>query len=68
MRASSSALTRADAPASEGVRRELLRDENVHFAGYQMPHPLVHELKLRIADRIEVLANPDGSSRVLATA
>ncbi|MEO9240696.1 MAG: SMC family ATPase [Jatrophihabitantaceae bacterium] len=28
----------------------------------------VHELKLRIADRIEVRSNPDGSSRVLATA
>ena len=30
------------------LRMQLLRDRNVRFVGYKMPHPLVHRLDLKI--------------------
>lgn len=31
--------------------RELIADENVLFVGYQIPHPLMHEMKVRVSPR-----------------
>ncbi|CAI6355323.1 unnamed protein product [Macrosiphum euphorbiae] len=30
------------------IRNQLLRDPNVLFAGYKLPHPLEHKFELRI--------------------
>ena len=30
------------------VRMQLLRDPNVRFAGYMLPHPLIHKFDLKI--------------------
>jgi len=30
------------------VRMELLANENVYFAGYKVPHPLIHEVVLKV--------------------
>lgn len=33
---------------STAAKRELLRDRNVLFAGYKMPHPLEHKIEVKI--------------------
>eukprot|EP00568_Trieres_chinensis_P004994 CAMPEP_0183296804 /NCGR_PEP_ID=MMETSP0160_2-20130417/4241_1 /TAXON_ID=2839 ORGANISM="Odontella Sinensis, Strain Grunow 1884" /NCGR_SAMPLE_ID=MMETSP0160_2 /ASSEMBLY_ACC=CAM_ASM_000250 /LENGTH=127 /DNA_ID=CAMNT_0025458479 /DNA_START=106 /DNA_END=489 /DNA_ORIENTATION=- len=30
------------------LRMQLLRDPSVRFAGYMMPHPLIHKLRLKV--------------------
>ncbi len=42
--------------------RQLLRDSNVLFSGYQHPHPLVHDIIVRVqtndaSSPVEALAN-----------
>jgi DNA-directed RNA polymerase II subunit RPB11 len=44
------------------VYRQLLRDSNVIFSGYQHPHPLVHDIYVRVqtndnATPVEALVN-----------
>lgn len=39
---------REDHTLGNMVRMQLLRDENVKFAGYQIPHPLEHQLYVRV--------------------
>ena len=35
-------------PPSSHIHRQLLRDPQVLFAGYKMPHPLEHKFVLRV--------------------
>ena len=42
--------------------RQLLRDPNVTFSGYQHPHPLIHDITVRVqtndaSSPVEALAN-----------
>mmetsp|Transcript_2968 Transcript_2968/g.3380 ORF Transcript_2968/g.3380 Transcript_2968/m.3380 type:complete len:128 (-) Transcript_2968:292-675(-) len=41
------------------VRMQLLRDPNVRFAGYKIPHPLVHQIDLKIQTISSTLAPID---------
>ncbi|CAK4086091.1 unnamed protein product [Aphanomyces euteiches] len=41
-------ILREDHTVANLVRMQLLRDKNVTFAGYQHPHPLVNDIKIRI--------------------
>lgn len=39
---------REDHTLGNMVRSQLLQDEHVRFAGYQIPHPLEHQLHVRV--------------------
>ncbi|RHY08433.1 hypothetical protein DYB36_003093 [Aphanomyces astaci] len=41
-------ILREDHTVANLIRMQLLRDKNVTFAGYQHPHPLVNDVKVRI--------------------
>lgn len=44
------------------MNRQLLRDPNVTFSGYRHPHPLIHDITVRVqtndaSSPVEALAN-----------
>ncbi|DAZ93898.1 TPA: hypothetical protein N0F65_004745 [Lagenidium giganteum] len=55
-------ILREDHTIGNLVRMQLLRDPNVTFSGYQHPHPLVHDITVRVqtndaSSPVEALAN-----------
>ena len=38
----------ADALRVLGLSSQLLKDADVHFSGYKMPHPLFHKVEVRV--------------------
>lgn len=57
-------LLREDHTVGNLLRMQLLREENVLFAGYKHPHPLVNDIEIRIQTKG---ANP-GPIDTLSTA
>jgi DNA-directed RNA polymerase II subunit RPB11 len=52
-------LNKEDHTVGNLIRMQLLRDSCVRFAGYKIPHPLVHKIELKIQTTSSNLAPID---------